>query len=245
MTIHASIVQEKSDPLSAMIGNGLMKESTTGFAILDDVDVDVFGGLCEHLYTGRYTTPICTTNDFGENHPKDGTVRKSRFPWILHINRPVIRSNEPWAPSFQKDDMRHAQLCISYYLSVRFRKLQFDDCRCASYTPSPDIIYHARLYALATRFLVESLREQCLASLHQDLRQLIDKTSDINLIIDLLNVTYSITGKSEPGGGSPLRELVSHYAASKAPELAKHAMFRELLESFSEIGADILMSLTT
>lgn len=97
--------------------------------------------------------------------------------------------------------MRHAQLCISYYLSVRFRKLQFDDCRCASYTPSPDIIYHARLYALATRFLVESLREQCLASLHQDLRQLIDKTSDINLIIDLLNVTYSITGKSEPGGG--------------------------------------------
>ncbi|OJJ82514.1 uncharacterized protein ASPGLDRAFT_27348 [Aspergillus glaucus CBS 516.65] len=245
MTIHASIVQEKSDPLSAMIGNGLMKESTTGLAILDDVDVDVFGGLCEHLYTGRYTTPICTANDFGETHPEDGTVRKSRFPWILHINRPVIRSNEPWPPSFQKDDMRHAQLCISYYLSVRFRKLQFDDCRCASYTPSPDIIYHARLYALATRFLVESLREQCLASLHQDLRQLIDKTSDINLIIDLLNVTYSITGKSEPGGGSPLRELVSHYAASKAPELAKHAMFRELLESFSEIGADILMSLTT
>lgn len=63
MTIHASIVQEKSDPLSAMIGNGLMKESTTGFAILDDVDVDVFGGFANtytladirHLFAPRMT----------------------------------------------------------------------------------------------------------------------------------------------------------------------------------------------
>ena len=30
-------------------------------------------------------------------------------------------------------------------------------------------------------------------SLHRDLRQLIDKTSDIGLIIDLLHVTYGIT----------------------------------------------------
>ncbi|ODM16440.1 hypothetical protein SI65_07947 [Aspergillus cristatus] len=245
MTIHASIVQGKSDPLTAMINNGLMKESTTGVAILDDVDVDVFGGLCEHLYTGRYTTPICTANDSEKTYPEDKKVIRSRFSWIPYLNRRAMTSTNPRSPDFNDNNMRHAQLCISYYLTVSFRELNFDACRCASKTSTPDIIFHARLYVLATRFLVESLREQSLASLHRDLEQLIDKTSDIGLIIDLLHVTYSLTGKSEPGGGSALRELVSHYAASKAPELSKHAMFRELLEASSDIGTDIIMNLTT
>ncbi|OJD27148.1 hypothetical protein ACJ73_01456 [Blastomyces percursus] len=55
MVIHDSIAQNLSEPLSALIHNGQMKESISGGGPLDDVDVDTFTGFCEFAYTGVYS----------------------------------------------------------------------------------------------------------------------------------------------------------------------------------------------
>ena len=56
MKIHAGVVKAVSDPLHAMINNG-MQESLTGVAILEDVEASTFAAFCEYVYPGAYTTP--------------------------------------------------------------------------------------------------------------------------------------------------------------------------------------------
>lgn len=54
--IHTGAVKGVSDPLDAMMSNG-MRESLTGVAVLEDVDVSTFAGFCEFVYSGSYKTP--------------------------------------------------------------------------------------------------------------------------------------------------------------------------------------------
>lgn len=195
--------------LCAMIGNGLVKESTTGVAVLDDVDIDVFGGLCEHLYTCTYTTPSRTSTDSDKPlKMRGGMVQTPIFLWsITAMKMPN--------PNIKDDRKQEAQNRVYYHLGVQFHALEIEGTF-ASASSRPGIVYHARLYILATRFLVESLRQQCLKSLHRDFKAIIHISSNAYLACDLLDVTYSNSGRIEPGGGSPLRELVIHYARTSA-----------------------------
>ncbi|KKA23889.1 hypothetical protein T310_2073 [Rasamsonia emersonii CBS 393.64] len=51
------LAKELSEPLDNMMNNGHMRESRTGTAVLDDIEVDVFVAFCEFAYKGSYTTP--------------------------------------------------------------------------------------------------------------------------------------------------------------------------------------------
>lgn len=53
-------MQKNSDPLYTLINNGHMKESSTGIATLEDVEVETFIGFYKYAYTGAYVTPDCT-----------------------------------------------------------------------------------------------------------------------------------------------------------------------------------------
>lgn len=50
-------MKELSEPLDNLMNNGHMRESRTGTAVLDDIDVDAFVAFCEFAYKGSYTTP--------------------------------------------------------------------------------------------------------------------------------------------------------------------------------------------
>ncbi|EED21818.1 conserved hypothetical protein [Talaromyces stipitatus ATCC 10500] len=66
LTIYTAVVQNNSDPLYALISNGHMKESNTGNAALEDVEVETFMGFCEYAYTGAYVTPDRTLSQDDE-----------------------------------------------------------------------------------------------------------------------------------------------------------------------------------
>jgi hypothetical protein len=55
ISIHADVVKNISAPLDTMINNGVMTESTTRVAILDDVEIEVFQKFCQFAYTEDYT----------------------------------------------------------------------------------------------------------------------------------------------------------------------------------------------
>lgn len=230
-----------------------MKESTRRVAVLDDVEVDAFAGLCEYLYTGSYTTPsipatyihsIETHDAGGHTAPREGQpVTRSRIRMALTGSYEKQPNSLDYVfTSLHDEGKKEAQRDVSGKLSKQFRKPKYSGST-ASATSYPDIRFHAKLYVLATRFLVEPLRQQCLASLHRDLKALLSRSTEPLLIVELLDFTYKNTGPSEPGGGSPLRELVSLYASCKASNLFKNDVFRMLLRKNGDIGADIITRL--
>ncbi|KAL5001581.1 hypothetical protein BDV10DRAFT_146734 [Aspergillus recurvatus] len=120
--------------------------------------------------------------------------------------------------------------------------------RARSSTPTagvalPYLIFHAKLYVFATRYLIPGLAHLCLQKLHYDLlnlafpdpdpenqyeEQLVLTTTKARMIVNLLNYTYTKTTRLEPITPSSatqlrdneLRRLVVHYAACKVRDLA-------------------------
>ncbi|OJI97794.1 hypothetical protein ASPVEDRAFT_429203 [Aspergillus versicolor CBS 583.65] len=109
----------------------------------------------------------------------------------------------------------------------------------------PYLIFHAKLYVFATRYLIPDLAHLCLQKLHHDLlnlafpdsdpenqyvEQLVLTTTKARMVVDLLSYTYTKTTRLEPITPSSatqlrdneLRRLVVHYAACKVRDLAEY-----------------------
>lgn len=123
-----------------------------------------------------------------------------------------------------------------------FRGLSFVG-RPASSSSKPDLLFHAKLYVFATKYLVDALRTQCLKSLHRDLCNFSVNKETAPQILDLLDFTYANTGRDEPGGRSLLRNLVIHYVACEARPLADDEMLLSLLDLNAEMGSDLVTKL--
>lgn len=112
----------------------------------------------------------------------------------------------------------------------------------------PYLVFHAKLYVFAARYLIPALAQLCLRKLHRDLVNLgfpdRDAPSDRNadddeaasltttkakMVLDLLHYTYTKTTRLEPISpaaatqlrDNELRKLVIHYAACKVRDLAE------------------------
>jgi hypothetical protein len=109
----------------------------------------------------------------------------------------------------------------------------------------PYLVFHAKVYVFATRYLIPSLAQLSLKKLHGDLMNLslvappiagADKEGDpdakffaprAQMILELLHYTYNKTARVERISGllreNELRKLASHYAACKVRELALYS----------------------
>ncbi|QSS65664.1 hypothetical protein I7I51_06512 [Histoplasma capsulatum] len=107
--------------------------------------------------------------------------------------------------------------------------------------PAPYLLFHAKLYVFATRFLIPTLAQLTLKKLHRDLVSFplsmatTDHLSPISssAVIQLLHFTFTRTKRDDPvfslTSSEPsaqrqneLRKLVTHYAACKVRELASY-----------------------
>jgi hypothetical protein len=109
----------------------------------------------------------------------------------------------------------------------------------------PYLIFHAKLYVFAVRYLIPALAKLCLRKLHADLLLLAfpgpkhgEKeeeraaltTTKARMVLDLLHYTYTKTTRLEPISptsatqlrDNELRKLVTHYAACKVRDLAEY-----------------------
>ncbi|OJD18607.1 hypothetical protein AJ78_01378 [Emergomyces pasteurianus Ep9510] len=107
--------------------------------------------------------------------------------------------------------------------------------------PVPYLLFHAKLYVFATRFLIPTLAQLTLKKLHRDLLSFpLSTTTPDHLsptsaaaVIQLLHYTFTGTKRDDPvfslTSSDPsahrqneLRKLVTHYAACKVRELASY-----------------------
>ncbi|KAI9373183.1 hypothetical protein BJX61DRAFT_533360 [Aspergillus egyptiacus] len=119
----------------------------------------------------------------------------------------------------------------------------------------PYLIFHAKLYVFATRFLIPDLAHLCLRKLHRDLldmefpdsdhesqygEQFVLTTTKARMVVDLLSYTYTRTTRLEPITSTSatqlrdneLRRLVVHYAACKVRDLAEYCPPTEPIGGF-------------
>ncbi|WEW58458.1 hypothetical protein PRK78_003926 [Emydomyces testavorans] len=101
----------------------------------------------------------------------------------------------------------------------------------------PYVLFHAKLYVFASRYLIPTLAHTCLTKLHRDLVSYplttagLDnaRPTNVPMILELLHFAYTNTKRDDPVFALPnapparenqLRKLVTHFAACKVRELA-------------------------
>ncbi|KUL82269.1 hypothetical protein ZTR_10761 [Talaromyces verruculosus] len=242
LTVHTAAVENLSAPLYALINNGSTKESQTKTATLEDVEASTFISFCEFVYTGQYATPTrketgMTKQDLNaerqqlRKQPEEVLDECSGFAPIRKKKQPKRsnffgNSDDDWqSPKEKRDDNDFFTKFWENFLSQKF------DSGLARLSSQPDIIFHAKSYIFATKYLIEPLRQQSLATLHHDL-----------LILDLLDFVYTNTGRSEPSGKSLIRDLVIHYVSCKMRILSDSEDFFAILDSDAEMGSDLKSS---
>lgn len=223
-----------------------MEESRFGVAVLEDIDAEIFAAFCEFAYTGTYDT----------------TFRKSLTQYPQQSNQKVWFSNpdyEDWRALqaawldtderyHEKDKYGDLELCLEYR-DFSNREFQEDFRRIRPIHTqeriSPLVFYYfvVKVYVFATKYLIEPLRQFCLAALHERLREYECDEFDSNEVLELLEYTYASTSNEEPTGPSLMRDLVIHYVACRFTILSKNGAFTRLLKSNAEIGTDLCIAM--
>jgi hypothetical protein len=101
------------------------------------------------------------------------------------------------------------------------------------------LLFHAKIYVFAEKYLVDNLRMLCLRKLHADLRDFHLTLQTSSLILEMLEFTYAHTERKE-SRDDELRMLVIHYAACKGEILKQNSNLRSLLEANGEMACDLL-----
>lgn len=249
LTIHAAVLKGLSDPLSAMINNGTMKESTSGVAVLKDVEVEIFTAFCEYAYSANFSST--RAKYVNKKLRKEMTGDKSHTSSI-NAQTQVDESADESDDSAESDGHNDPDKVEVYSRWELDMVLDFVDFRCRTFKRSSrwatrarrtEFVFTVRVYVFATRYLVEPLRQYCLDHLHDKLCDFDLTVENSHRILDLLEYTYLHTSNQEPSGRSLMRELVCHYVACKFDILSQNEDFDRLLRSDADIGADIFMAM--
>jgi hypothetical protein len=244
-----------------------MKESLSGTAEMEDIEEGTFVAFCEFGYRGRYRTPSRT---YEEEEDSESRLKQEGSNQIARISdsqsaqidseesesdreeqpsptydyeRPFLCFDDP-ACSPSREHFK-PKMASTYVISPpkrrwhQFETLKFPGGEAVK-AQNPDLLAHAKIYIFATRYLVDSLREQSLKSLHRDLCDFNLSTQNMSHFLDLLQYTFEHTGRQEPGGSSSLRRIVIDYTSCKAKVLIQSSRFRQILDMFGEIGSDLV-----
>lgn len=106
------------------------------------------------------------------------------------------------------------------------------------HTPTASLLYHAKMYVFAQKYVIHNLRILALRNLHVCLRNLDLTKRDTGDILEILEFTYTNTERGE-SNDDDLRKLIVHYAACKADILKQNPDLRGLLEEYAELACDL------
>ncbi|KAI0852812.1 hypothetical protein F5Y00DRAFT_155049 [Daldinia vernicosa] len=258
-SMHAELVARMSKPLWTLV-NGEWKESKERFTEWPDVDEGTFVRFCEFAYTGDYkaaepfedtpevlngeksseataSTPGPTVNGeriieeasaYDEPSPED--------PWdTLRITKKSkARKYSPYpgespSPPSNKDIMwRKFQEEINDEPDRRVKETSNTD---PSKNYSEVLLSHARLYALADCYDIDTLMGLSIRKLHRTLKVFnLHKGARVTDVAQLVDYSYKNTMNK---GDEPdkLRSLLATYVACNIEEMWPNVYFQDVLES--------------
>ena len=261
MTIHSELLVRLSKPLSKFV-KGDNREAKEGIAVLDDVDEQTFARFLQYAYTkdylpaqpdiiedggqlndnaddlqatvdqesGESLTELCVCNC--HNIYRYG--RATRINCCKCHQRPVSAQHKPSMTNIW-DDFTSKSYPIQSTFQPRKNVHSTED-----YTKI--FLSHARLYVFGDKYDIPDLKLQALSKLHKTLTMFTLYDSRTSDIVELIRYTYQNTISGEDG--CDMRQMVTHYAASKVKVLARDEGFRMLLVDEGEIGRDVVLKMT-
>lgn len=105
------------------------------------------------------------------------------------------------------------------------------------------LVSHAKLYALADKYMVDDLPDLCLHLLHRDLTRLELDATTINEVIALVTYTYDNTsdaGEIRAGTTDRMRSLVMAFIEDRTDSLMKYKDFQTVFAAGGRHTADFL-----
>lgn len=226
--IHAAVVQNLSDPLTELI---LQQASDEKPIMLEDAEAETFIRFTEFAYQGTYVTPVANdakmTVPAHDENGDDFTIQRG-YP-ITGTTSSVARTSSP------SRNIRSSHR--EFY--EQFRYLHFYDGP-AMDSVNPNIMFHAKLYVVATEFQVLPLQRQCLSKLYRDLCDFYMNPGDMGIVLDMIDYVYTQTEQQELGEESSLRNLVFQYILCQIDKLAVDDRFDKIVASNGNLRGDIL-----
>lgn len=253
ITIHADVVKDLSAPLHAMINNGVMIESATKVAVLEDVEVEVFQKFCQFAYTGDYTvdeidpdkedevedladsTAQDTSDTKKASTPVDESQDKTSNATSTLISRQIKTTTTRktnTSPEFQR-------------LRTRIRG-QFQKLR-RYHSPGHQINYvakiHVDIFIFADKYLIESLRRRSLDYLHYEIEN-IKPCPTPKKIVRMLGYILDHTTPYETARMFEISDLIYRYASCHVRDLASEPAFQGLIQKRPHVAANLFKALT-
>lgn len=255
LTIHTAVLKGLSDPFDAMINNGIMKESTSGVAVLKDIDVEIFPAFCEYAYSSDFACTRANHINREFEVTTEATEDESQA-LSMETQTKADKLDEPEDTDDNDCDRGTDEYRGNWNQKSPFYSNDFKDrifrqtsrwnipIHFPGYPPlkGEDFIFCIRLYVFSTRYIVEPLRNFCLQHMRDRLCEA-DLTEDSHKILDLLEYTYLHTSSQEPWGEYLMRDLLMHYVAWKFNILSRNEDFGRILRSNAEIGADLFLAM--
>jgi hypothetical protein len=243
------------------MNNGHMVEAHDGLAVLDDVEADIFIGFCEFAYTGDYQSrmterePEIATDDPApiqreETHEATAPDWEEEPPQATEAE-PIQEEYWGYARLEQK---KKTQTTQTERIWNDFLNLTYEDPPClvsdeqatlvngdnaSAPKTTTSLLYHAKIYVFAEKYLIDNLRMLCLRKLHANLRDFDLTLQTSGLILEVLEFTYAQTERKE-SRDDELRMLIVHYAACTGEILKQNPNLRSLLEANGEMACDLL-----
>lgn len=244
ITTHADVVADLSAPLAALINNGVMTESTTRVAVIDDVEAEVFRKLCQFAYTGSYSIePAITPSVTIEETPTSNDTNLATANDSLLNDSIECIPSEPTTTKIQQLEKLIATASTHHEASREFRRLrsrlrrEFLTLRSTSLLEHrSNSVYktHILVYTFATKYLIEPLRQKSLDYFHFELVYNSGRLSS-SALVKILDYIYHRTTSYQPGGPCAMRDLIIRYAAGRIRELKGEKSFEDLVAKRPEI----------
>ena len=106
---------------------------------------------------------------------------------------------------------------------------------------SKTLCFHAKLAVLAQRYLIEPLKELCIANLYSMLLHYKLKKANTNDILDLLYYVYNEDGVDDV---LELREMTLLFAVAKIATLQQDERLKLMMIENGQLGADLVYELS-
>lgn len=148
----------------------------------------------------------------------------------------------------REDARRDSKLRIFHHQDYPALGLSHDALRDSLLTlqptdlPTSEFSIHSKLYVVADKYMIDSLKELCLHKLQRDLGAFKPDARIAKEVAALLTYTYEHTSNSDdpaPNSGCRLRELVIAYASSRVEHLAQYDDFDNMLFGGGRLVVDL------
>ncbi|KAI1454655.1 hypothetical protein F4805DRAFT_460470 [Annulohypoxylon moriforme] len=227
--VHTEALIAISPVLRVMI-TGSMREAVEGVAVLENIDVEDFTGLCEYAYSGSYESPIPDSAPPELPFRPDGNASNAygvnSQPRAINFLHGTIKDApaQQWMKKYRDPPVMSV---YGHYDCYRYHDKDWTE----------NLLYHANIYILADTYDVSGLRSLARHCIYKVLRIFEDTWDSIPAIEKLIRLIYENTQKSDE-----LRGLLSSYVAIKSENFFLHPHMQKLRDDCPEFCSDVLQS---